>query len=101
MPRTGNYKGGISQRRLSFTQLERYLWGRGYRNTFEGGADKQYPDALSDGRVALLAGVSRHSVWRWRHHGGIPINTCDAIADHLGVTGLEIWDEYYEMEMVA
>lgn len=41
--------------------------------------------------LALLAGVSRRAIYRWRAHGGVPIDTAEDAAFALGYHPIHIW----------
>lgn len=49
----------------------------------------------TDGRIAMLCGVSRSAVLRWRRDGRVPFETADTIAIRLGSHPGIIWDNYY------
>lgn len=81
---------------FTFDELERYLVRRGAnRDTihYTNGTRK----LLTDGEIARWTGLDRRTILRNRQRGHIFPTTADRIADNLGVTGGEIWTNYWDV----
>jgi len=55
------------------------------------------PRQLTDSTIATHVGVGRHTVFRWRKAGSIPLHSADRAAIHAGFHPIEIWGtEFYD-----
>lgn len=87
---------------LSFGDLESYITIR-YDQDPEivaGDGDPHRDGRLqTDGRIARLVGVDRHTVFRWRRQGGLSLLQADRAAVGLGVNATAIWPHAWHADI--